>query len=83
MKYKAIYATIAVVGGCLLSGGSSQAAAVRCSGEYKTCAANCVKIPNNPSAPVCITNCRTRQTMCMQTGCWDSGTSRYCGILRK
>jgi len=56
---------------------------MRCSGEQKTCIANCAKSPARSSISFCLTNCGARQSMCMKTGCWDNGTQRYCGLLKQ
>jgi hypothetical protein len=58
------------------------AAPMLCSGEQKTCIAACQK---NPPTLVgdCIANCRSRFNYCRQTGCWDNGRNRYCGLGRQ
>jgi len=59
-----------------------RAAPMLCSGEQKTCIATCQK---NSRALVgdCIADCRARTNYCKQTGCWDNGSKRYCGLLRQ
>jgi hypothetical protein len=59
------------------------AAPLRCSDEAQACTVICAKTndPKKPSA--CVTNCQARQAQCRQTGCWDNGTLRYCGLLRQ
>jgi len=59
------------------------AAPMRCSGEQKICIANCNKSPDRSTIPICVTNCGARQSMCMRTGCWDSGFQKYCGLLKQ
>lgn len=60
----------------------ARAAPMMCSGEQKSCLAVCQKYP--PAlAGDCIANCRARFNYCRQTGCWDTGTNRYCGLLRQ
>jgi len=59
------------------------AAPMRCSGEQKICIANCNKSPDRSSIPTCVTNCGARQSLCMKTGCWDSGFQKYCGLLKQ
>jgi hypothetical protein len=58
------------------------AAPMLCSGEQKTCIAACQR---NPRAVIgdCIANCRARFNYCRQTGCWDNGKNRYCGLGRQ
>ena len=67
----------------LLSVTPSSAAPLRCSDEEKACIAICAKTndPRKPSS--CVTNCQARQSVCRQTGCWDNGAQRYCGLLRQ
>jgi hypothetical protein len=73
----------AIAAGLLLSAHGVRADAMRCSTELKTCIANCAKNTNNAVAPVCITNCRARNSMCVRTGCWNDGVRRYCGLMRQ
>lgn len=78
-----IAAVIWIVGLTLLCSRPAFATPMRCSGEQKTCIANCIKSPPGTSKSICLTNCGTRQSMCMKTGCWDNGTQRYCGLLKQ
>jgi hypothetical protein len=32
---------------------------------------------------ICVTNCGARQSICMRTGCWDSGVQKYCGLEKQ
>ncbi len=82
VTYKIVSALSAVAGLCLVYAPAALAQPMKCSGEQKTCISNCNKIPN-ASISVCITNCGTRQAMCVKTGCWDNGTQRYCGLARQ
>jgi hypothetical protein len=59
------------------------AAPMRCSGEQKICMANCNKAADRNSISICLTNCGLRQSLCMKTGCWDSGFQKYCGLLKQ
>jgi hypothetical protein len=59
------------------------AAPMRCSGEQTTCIASCKKNPDRSYLSICITNCGARQSICMKTGCWDSGAQKYCGLLKQ
>jgi len=82
MKIKIIIAMAAIAALSLLGAQTALAAPMLCSGEQKTCIAACQR---NPRALVgdCIANCRARFNYCRQTGCWDSGIKRYCGLLRQ
>jgi len=66
----------------LLCTPAARAAPMSCTTEQKSCLAVCQK---NPAALLgnCIATCRQRFNYCRNTGCWDSGTSRYCGLLRQ
>ena len=56
-------------------------APMTCSTEQKACLAPCSKFP--PAvAKDCTDACRARFNYCRHTGCWDNGSSRYCGLLR-
>ena len=59
------------------------AAPMRCSGEQKICVASCNKSTDRSLIPTCVTNCGLRQSLCMKTGCWDSGLQKYCGLLKQ
>ncbi|MEI9803571.1 MAG: hypothetical protein WDN48_02650 [Pseudolabrys sp.] len=54
---------------------AANAAPARCSDEQKACVAVCKKTTIGSDLPTCITNCGTRQSVCVHTGCWNSGTS--------
>jgi hypothetical protein len=83
MASKFIYAIAAIVGLVLLCAETMQAAPMACNGEQKVCIASCTKSTTGPATGACIANCNARQTMCKQTGCWDNGINRYCGLLRQ
>jgi hypothetical protein len=59
------------------------AAPMRCSDEEKACTTICAKTNDLRKPSACISNCQARQAQCRQTGCWDNGTNRYCGLLRQ
>lgn len=67
----------------LLEVRAAHAAAMRCSGEEKTCIAVCNKGATKAELPMCITNCGQRKAICMKSGCWDNGAQKYCGLLRQ
>ncbi len=83
MKCEMIYLIAAAAGASLLYCKPVSAAAMRCSGEEKTCLSNCTKILDSASNSTCVNHCRARQTLCLHIGCWDNGTVRYCGLLKK
>ena len=82
MTHKIIAATAVIVGLFALGGQTAFAAPMMCSGE---------KIPaSQPAREVCgaligdrIAGCRRRSNYCKRIGCWDNGTSRYCGLLQR
>ena len=76
------FAAVAIVAPLLLSAPAT-AAPLRCSDEAQACIVICAKTndPRKPSS--CVTNCQARQSVCRQTGCWDNGALRYCGLLRQ
>jgi len=78
---KAGYALVAVF--ILLGAQGAFAAAMQCSGEEQKCIALCPKFTNPSVTTNCVTNCRTRRSVCMRTGCWDNGHSKYCGLARR
>ena len=83
MRNKVTYVIAAIVGLILLRAEILQAAPMACNGEQKVCIANCTKSTAGSATGACIANCNARQSMCKQTGCWDNGIKRYCGLLRQ
>jgi hypothetical protein len=59
------------------------AAPLRCSDEEKACIVICAKTNDLRKPSSCVSNCQARQSVCRQTGCWDNGAQRYCGLLRQ
>ena len=82
MRHKILNAIAAIVVVYLLGAQTTLAAPMLCSGEQKTCIAACQRSPRAMIAD-CIANCRQRQAYCRQTGCWDNGKNRYCGLGRQ
>ena len=82
MRQKTIVGLAAFIALLALGAGAALAGPMMCSGEQKTCIAVCQKNPP-PLAVDCINACRNRFNYCRHTGCWDSGTSSYCGLLRQ
>jgi hypothetical protein len=78
---RSVVAAVIVLG--LLWPQTALAVPMRCSGEQTTCIANCKKNPDRSFLSVCVTNCGARQSICMKTGCWDSGVQKYCGLLKQ
>jgi hypothetical protein len=83
MQIKILCVIAAVTGLCLSGSQTALAQPMRCSGEEKTCIAICMKSTNRSYVANCITSCHTRLSVCKQTGCWDSGTRKYCGLTRQ
>jgi hypothetical protein len=83
MKYKVIYAVAASFGIYLFCSQPMLAAPMRCSGEHQVCVSNCAKSTDRDIVSTCVGNCRARQAACMQTGCWDNGMNRYCGLVKQ
>jgi len=67
----------------LLAGAPANAAPLRCSDEEKACIVICAKTAVSGKPSPCVSNCQARQAICRQTGCWDNGAQRYCGLLRQ
>ena len=82
MSRKLVHA-LAMAAALTLLAAPAFAAPMKCSGEQKTCITICQKTINPALQAQCIADCHTRQNYCRQTGCWDNGTSRYCGLLRQ
>lgn len=83
MTHKARTAIAAGVALLLLGAQPSRAEPMKCSGELKTCIAGCAKNSNGAVAARCVQNCHASQSICMRSGCWDTGTSRYCGLMKQ
>jgi len=82
MTFRVVGATAAVAVLVLSGAQRAQADSLKCSDEQKACIVVCQKSPRARVGD-CIANCRTRTNFCKQTGCWDNGTRRYCGLLRQ
>ena len=73
---------LALAAGALLCAQPGRAAPMTCSTEQKACLAPCGKFP--PAvAKDCTDACHVRFNFCRRSGCWDNGSSRYCGLLRQ
>jgi hypothetical protein len=83
MTCKAVGALVGGLGLYLLASQGALAAAMQCSTEAQACIAKCPKFTNASVTTNCVTNCRTRRSMCMQTGCWSNGRTRFCGLARR
>jgi len=82
MTYKVIHA-IAAVGALVLFGAQPASAdSMKCSDQEKACVVACQRMPRALVGD-CIANCRARANFCRQTGCWNEGTKRYCGLSRR
>jgi hypothetical protein len=78
-----IRAVVVAAGALLLSCGTAAAEPMKCSGEQQMCVANCAKLTDQIRLRACVTNCSQRLAACQQTGCWNNGSSNYCGLLRQ
>ena len=76
-------AIAACAGLYLFSASATLAQPMRCSGEQKACVAACQKNPDRTVAARCTANCHIRQSNCIKSGCWDSGTFKYCGLMKQ
>jgi hypothetical protein len=75
--------TYALATGLILLGAQTALAdPMRCTGEEKTCNSNCIKFAR-ATISNCLELCRASRQICLRTGCWDNGTSRYCGLLKQ
>lgn len=66
----------------LLGAHGAIAEPMKCSGEQKTCTTSCARLPT-AQIQLCMENCRVAQANCMRSGCWASGGSRYCGLMKQ
>jgi hypothetical protein len=82
-RHKIVTGVIALLGIALLCAQTVRAAPMRCSGEESICISSCKKNPDKSTLSICVTNCGVRNAMCKKTGCWDSGTQKYCGLLKQ
>jgi hypothetical protein len=80
MKTKITYALAMVL--FLLGAQGVLADPMKCTGEEKTCTTNCTKFARTTISN-CLELCRASRQICLRTGCWDTGTSRYCGLLKQ
>jgi hypothetical protein len=55
---------------------------MKCSGEQKKCTTPCARLPA-AQIQACVENCRVSQANCLRSGCWASGASRYCGLMKQ
>ncbi len=78
-----ILAAVFAVSLALLCCQDAFAVPMRCSGEQTACIATCKRNLDRSYVSICVTNCGARQSMCMRTGCWDSGVQKYCGLLKQ
>ncbi len=83
MANRIVYAIAAAVIGFQFFSPSALAAPLRCSAEEKSCIATCNNGSNQSLTPNCIAGCRARMNACKQTGCWNNGVNRYCGLTRQ
>ena len=77
-----IHAIVLGIGIFLLSAQAALADPMKCSGEEKTCVTNCSKFART-TVSQCLEACRMSRIICLRTGCWDTGTNRYCGLMKQ
>ena len=80
MKTQITY--VMAVGVFLMATQAAHADPMRCTGEEKNCNSNCVKFAR-ATVSNCLEICRATRQICMRTGCWDNGTSKYCGLMKQ
>jgi hypothetical protein len=78
-----IRAVVVAAGAFLLWCGTTAAEPMKCSGEQQACLTNCAKLVDPMRLKACVSNCSQRQATCRQTGCWNNGSSTYCGLMRQ
>jgi hypothetical protein len=83
MKFKTAYVIFAIGVFISVYADAALATPMRCSDEQKACTAICNKIREGTAHSTCITNCRTRQATCLQTGCWITSSNRYCNMMKQ
>jgi len=82
MKNRFMVAAAAGIALYLLGAPAALAEPMRCSGEQKTCNANCVKFAGAALA-TCLAGCHVSQANCVRNGCWDNAGTRYCGLMKQ
>jgi hypothetical protein len=79
-----ILRTIAVAAGALLLWcGTAAAEPMKCSGEQQACLAGCARLVDPTRLKACVNSCIQSQAVCRRTGCWNNGSSTYCGLMRQ
>ena len=77
-----VHAIVAGIGFLLQGAQAALADPMKCTNEEKTCVTNCTKFART-TVSQCLEGCRTSRIICLRTGCWDTGTSRYCGLMKQ
>lgn len=83
MTGKLTCAVILTAGVFLLWRSTAFAEPMKCGGEQQACLTGCTRLTDPKLLKTCINVCAQRQAACRQTGCWDNGTSTYCGLMRQ
>ncbi|MDO8879164.1 MAG: hypothetical protein Q8M24_13440 [Pseudolabrys sp.] len=65
----------------VLSAPAAFAEPMKCSGEEKACLVACKKTAR-VAVNICLTGCGARLSACLKSGCWDTGTQRYCSLAK-
>ena len=82
----AVVMVVALAAAGLLLGplpNAAVAAPLRCSDEHRACVAVCSKLGDGRALRLCITSCAQKRAVCQRTGCWNNGTTGYCGLSRQ
>ena len=74
---------LAATGVFLLWYGMAVAEPMKCSGEQQICLKTCTTLTDATRLKACVNSCSQRQAACRQTGCWNNGSSTYCGLMRQ
>jgi hypothetical protein len=83
MTDQIIRTVIATTGVFLLWCGIAVAEPMKCSGEQQICLKSCTALTDATRLKACVNTCSQRQAACRQTGCWNNGSSTYCGLMRQ
>ena len=83
MTDQIIRAGIVATGAFLLWCGLAVAEPMKCSGEQQACLTNCAKLADHTRLKACINSCVQGLAVCRRTGCWNNGSSTYCGLMRQ
>ena len=78
-----VRAGIVATGVLLLWHATAAAEPMKCSGEQQTCLAGCARLVDLTRLKACVNFCSQNLAVCRRTGCWNNGSSTYCGLMRQ